>query len=254
MIDLDGLLETGRTSRVRVGIGLPPERLAPTAGELRDMDSAIELVGYDDSRALAEALSSKEVGAAVRGTLSSIDVLKAVAPLLRTESVMRVAVMSRVDGRPFLLAPVGIDEGNDLGQRLELARRAIAYFKPAGWHPEVGVLSRGRPEDKDRGEEIRRSLEDGETIERVLTTDGVPAKHYSILVEEAVRDRDLILAPDGVAGNLMFRTLHFVCAGRSYGAPIVNLSEVFVDTSRAKMDFTGPVLLAAGLAQLGCRA
>ena len=254
MIDLDGLLEIGRTSDVRVGIGLQQGRLAATIDDLRRLDSGVELIGYDNGAALAKALRDGGIQAAVRGTLSSIDILKAVAPLLKTERVMRVAVMSRADGRPFLLAPVGIDEGNDVGQRLELARRAISYFGPAGWRPEVGILSRGRPEDRDRGEDIRRSLDDGMAIESALKADGVAAQHYSILVEEAVRDRDLILAPDGVSGNLMFRTLHFVCAGKSYGAPIVNLPEVFVDTSRAKMEFVGPVLLGAGLAQLGCRA
>ena len=98
------------------------------------------------------------------------------------------------------------------------------------------------------------SLEDGEAMERILAAEGVPTGHYSILVEEAVRDRDLIIAPDGVAGNLMFRTLHFLGGGRSYGAPIVNLPKVFVDTSRAKTDYSNSVLLAAGLAQVGCRA
>lgn len=254
MIDLEGLLETGRASRVRVGIGLEPSRLAELADALKNRGCKVEVLGYGDARSLAMALSKDEVEAGVRGTLSSAEVLNAIKALSATDTVMRTAIMSHANGRPFMLAPVGIDEGNSFEQRLELARRIMSYFAPTGWNIEVGVLSKGRLEDKDRGEEIMKSLEDGEAIEQTLAAEGFAVRHYSILVEDAVRERDLILAPDGVSGNLMFRTLHFLGAGCSYGAPVVNIPKVFVDTSRAKMDYSGPVLLAAGLAHAECRA
>lgn len=254
MIDLEGLLETGRTSRLHVGIGLEHERLSRTAIELKRRSCSVELVGFGDAQSMAMALSNDQIDAAVRGALSSRETLAAVRELSDSGSVMRTVIMSGADGRPFMLTPVGIDEGNGYEQRLELARRTIAYLAPTGWRIDVGVLSKGRPEDGDRGGEIRSSLEDGEALERDLNAEGVTAKHYSILIEEAVRERDLIIAPDGVAGNLMFRTLHFLGAGRSYGAPIVNLRKVFVDTSRAKDDYSDAVLLAAGLAEVGCRA
>ncbi|UCE92214.1 MAG: hypothetical protein JSV90_03520 [Methanobacteriota archaeon] len=254
MIDLEGLLETGRTGHVRVGIGLEPRRLSRTSEDLEKRGCGVDLVGYSDARTLVRALMDEDVDAAVRGTLGSGGAVEAMRTLSATGTVMRTAVMSDANGRPFLLTPVGIDEGNSLEQRLELVRRTVRYFTPAGWRIEVGVLSKGRPEDKDRGNDIARSLEEGEAMKRALTAEGVPARHYSILVEEAVRERDLVVAPDGVVGNLMFRTLHFLGDGKSYGAPIVNLPRVFVDTSRAKEDYSGPVLLAAGLAHAGCGA
>jgi predicted methyltransferase MtxX (methanogen marker protein 4) len=58
------------------------------------------------------------------------------------------------------------------------------------------------------------------------------------------------MAPDGVTGNLIFRSLHFLGARRAFGAPVVNIDQPFVDTSRAKTDFSDPVLLAAGLAEV----
>jgi predicted methyltransferase MtxX (methanogen marker protein 4) len=74
-------------------------------------------------------------------------------------------------------------------------------------------------------------------------------KHFEILVEDAVKESELVIAPDGVAGNLMFRTLHFVGDRKAYGAPVVNIPKVFVDTSRGKADFSDAVRLAAGLFQ-----
>jgi predicted methyltransferase MtxX (methanogen marker protein 4) len=117
----------------------------------------------------------------------------------------------------------------------------------------VGVLSKGRLEDRDRGSDIRRSIDEGEALTGQLKDAGLQARHHTILIEDAVRESDLVLAPDGVSGNLIFRTLHFVGGREAYGAPVVNIPRVFVDTSRAKSDFSSAVLLAAGLVQKGVR-
>jgi putative methanogen marker protein 4 len=197
------------------------------------------------------SLRDGEIDAAVRGTLSSSAVLTELKRAFSLPEVLRVAVLEDHGGRPFLLAPVGIDEGMDMQSRLTLARATVKYFEPTGWSIRTGVLSKGRTEDASRGEAIRRSLDEGEQIAAAIRADGGAASHYSILIEDAVKECDLVLAPDGVSGNLMFRTLHFVGGGRAYGAPVVNMDRVFVDTSRGKKDFADSVMLAAGLASLG---
>lgn len=254
MIDLEGLLAVGCRSTIRVGIGIGGETLSRTADLLGDRDCHVELVGFDDPSGFSDDLHSGRLDAGVRGVLSSSDMLKAVRSRYAIDTVMRTAVLASSEGKAFMLAPVGIDEGRTRAERLDLVRATIAYFHPAGWRPNIGVLSSGRPEDTDRGEDIHRSLEDGRDITKTLVEDGFQAEHHHILVEKAVRESDLVVAPDGVVGNLMFRTLHFVGSGRAFGAPIVNLPAVFVDTSRAKADFVEPVLLAAGLAEMGCGA
>jgi predicted methyltransferase MtxX (methanogen marker protein 4) len=165
------------------------------------------------------------------------------------KEIMRVAVLGDPAGKPLLLAPVGIDEGKDMMARLEIVRSAVVYFSPMGWSPSIGVLSKGRIDDIGRGDEIRTSLADGEKLIQKLRGDGLDATHYSILVEEAARACDMVVAPDGVSGNLIFRALHFLGSWRAYGAPVLNLTKVFVDTSRAKADFSDSVLMAAGLAE-----
>jgi len=165
----------------------------------------------------------------------------------QVEEIMRAAVLG--SRKPFVLAPVGIDEGMDAASRLRMAEKTLRYFGCVGWELRVGVLSKGRAEDRSRGSEIERSILDGESIASSLAIKGFEARHYAILVEDAVRDCDFVLAPDGVSGNLMFRTLHFIGGVKAYGAPVVNLEKVFVDTSRAKEDFSEPVMLAAALAE-----
>lgn len=253
MIDLGALLERGCRSHSRVGIGLSGDSLEKTLGRLRSAKCSVRAEGYSDAHALIESLRSGELDAAVRGTLGSSAVLSEIKRSFGVGEVMRAAIMG--SETPFILAPVGIDEGLDAASRLRIAEHTLRYFAGIGWKLRVGVLSKGRSEDRSRGEEIRRSIDDGDAIAATLTGMGHEARHFTILVEDAVRESDLVLAPDGVSGNLMFRTLHFVGGAKALGAPVVNLDKIFVDTSRAKEDFSEPVLLAAALAEhaLGTR-
>ena len=252
MIDLDGLLATGCESTARIGIGVEGKALSQTTDALSRRGCHVELVGFGDPVSLCENLRRGELDAGVRGVLSSSDTLKTVRSLFGVGAIMRTAVLASSTDKPFMLTPVGVDEGRTMTERLDLVRTTIAYLEPTGWHPTIGVLSCGRQDDVDRGERIRRSVEEGGDMVSRLSDEGLQARHHYILVEEAAEESDLVVAPDGIAGNLMFRALHFVGSGRALGAPVVNLPSVFVDTSRAKADYSESVLLAAGLAELGC--
>jgi len=71
--------------------------------------------------------------------------------------------------------------------------------------------------------------------------------HCEILIENAIETCGLIIAPDGISGNLVFRTLTFLGGGHGHGAPVVNISRIFVDTSRASPNYVNALLLAASL-------
>jgi len=249
LIDIGALLALGCRSRARIGIGAPKELLAETRSVLKSRGCNVELDGFESSERLIGALAEGGVDAGVRGAMPSSSVLEEIRSHFEIKEIMRTAILKDKRSRPFLLTPVGIDEGRDRIARLELARTTISYFRPLGWEPRIGVISRGRKEDVHRGEEIRASIEDGERIAKTLCSEGYDAEHYAILIEEAVKEKDLIIAPDGVSGNLIFRALHLVAGAEAYGAPVVNLGRVFVDTSRAKTDFSGSVMLAAGLVE-----
>ena len=46
----------------------------------------------------------------------------------------------------------------------------------------------------------------------------------------------MVIAPDGICGNLIFRTLALLCGARSLGAPVL-MEKIFVDSSRARGNF-----------------
>ena len=63
-------------------------------------------------------------------------------------------------------------------------------------------------------------------------TDFEVINHY-ILIEQAIKDNcNVIIAPDGIIGNIIFRTLVLVNSWPSCGAVTFGIDNVYIDTSR----------------------
>jgi predicted methyltransferase MtxX (methanogen marker protein 4) len=216
--------------------GLGPVRVARTASELVD----------DVRRGMA--------GAAVRGTLSSHDVIPLLLEGTTATSPERVAVMTDGNGDPLLLAPVGIDEGRDLAERLSLMQGAIRLMTALGEAPMVAVMSMGRSGDEGRGEAIAISARECEALKDAAESEGATATCVGIQIERAVEEGNVIIAPDGVTGNIIFRSLHFISGRPSLGAVAIGVFPmVYVDTSRGKRDYVGAVKLARAVSNVATR-
>ena len=111
----------------------------------------------------------------------------------------------------------------------------------------VGVLSGGRLEDMGRNTRVDETLSDGEALTKQAIKKGISATHFGILLEDALESSNFVIAPDGITGNMIFRALHFFGGAKAIGAPVVNIDYVFVDTSRAKKDFSDSIALAGAL-------
>ncbi len=89
---------------------------------------------------------------------------------------------------------------------------------------------------------VDRTMADPELVARLTG-----AEHTEILIEDAARQYGMVVAPDGISGNMIFRTLTFLGAEAGHGAPVVNIDKIFVDTSRASADYTNAIFLAKSL-------
>jgi len=187
-------------------------------------------------------LMAGRIDAAVRGTLPANATLKALKRAEGVDHLERIALLETADGKKFLLTPVGVDEGWTVPEKVELIRKGRIIAKKFGLPEKVGVLSGGRLGDVGRHKQVDASMADAELVARISG-----AEHCEILIEDAIRTCGLIIAPDGISGNLVFRTLTFLGAGFGHGAPVVNISRIFVDTSRASPNYTNALLLAASL-------
>ncbi|MDD1671916.1 MAG: methanogenesis marker protein Mmp4/MtxX [Methanomicrobiales archaeon] len=192
---------------------------------------------------LIRDLMEGRIQGAVRGTLPANETLRELKRCTGVDHLERIALLETAGGTKFLLAPVGVDEGWTIEQKLALIEKGRAIAQRFGLTGGVGILSGGRRGDIGRHAVVDRSIAEAEHLARLSG-----AHHYEILIEEAVGNCSLIIAPDGISGNLIFRTLIFLGGGIGHGAPVVNIDKVFVDTSRASPNYTKALLLAASLA------
>ena len=192
--------------------------------------------------ALIRALYEGEIDAAVRGTLPSSTTLSCLKRAAGVSTLERIAVLETPEGHRFLLAPVGVDEGWTVEEKCSLVTKARKLASQLGYPDSTAILSGGRIGDLGRHPKVDQSIEDA--CEVAKRTGSV---HAEILIEDAARDYGIIIAPDGISGNLIFRTIALLGAGRGLGAPVVNISRIFVDSSRASSDYCDALLMAAKL-------
>ncbi|HOI68551.1 MAG: methanogenesis marker protein Mmp4/MtxX [Methanothrix sp.] len=256
---VDRLERAARGRRARIGVGVSgggPELLAglAEASDLAEIvlvgdpgpgaEVEVDLIRADDPASrLVELLAGGEVDGAVRGNLSATRVMRKISKTFEVR-VRRLSLLALPDWS-FFLAPVGIDEGDSISDRLNLAVQGAKYLESMGVEAQVSILSGGRLEDLGRSDRVDRTLAEGELVARLARDAGVRAVHRGILIEEC-RGDDLIVAPDGISGNLVFRTLMLLSGARGFGAPVL-MDPVFVDSSRARRSFVGPVALAGAL-------
>ena len=211
---------------VAAGVGKNKKVLEAIA----DVDFDVVKVESEDQ--LIELLFSGKVDAAIRGSLSAsliMSELKKIHPELYRASYIEFK------GKKFLLAPVGIDEGETVSQKLQIAILGSKFLEAEGVKPSIAVLSSGRPHDKGRNRRVDESMDAAEELTSLIKERFIDVKHYYALIEDAFSSgANFIIAPDGIVGNTIFRTLVLVAGAKSYGAVTLGMKEIYIDTSRSQ--------------------
>lgn len=233
---------------VKVGIGCAPDsKYVETS--VRTLNNPNVII-YRDPQKLADDLADGTIGAAVRGDMASARLLPLIRKSLGLDRLQRTVIMG-YRGKVIMVAPVGIDEGWTVEDRVTMAERSEALMKRLGCGDvRIAVMSGGRNDDVGRNEAVDKTLNEAREVVMQLNRDGRTSYDAQILIEDAVEDADLIIAPNGITGNLIFRTMHFIGNCPAFGAPLVNTDKIFVDTSRVKTDYTDSIILAMRLAEM----
>jgi len=257
---------------VQIGIGSKDD------GEIsfeRPLPAGIEVKGFGDAVCLMEALLSGNIRGAVRGNLPSSSVI---GELRGMGIEPRRAAFFGFRDRLRALVPVGIDEGPTPAERAEMALLAADILMalrnenadgdagpvhdPGGRDDagsqrvgtfrsiRVGVLAAGRPGDTGRSGTVARSLAAGREITESCMGNGLDAHLYGIEIEKALPASDILVAPDGITGNYIFRILFHFAGVEFLGAVYMGLPFVLVDSSSSRRHYDGPVRLAAKLVSL----
>lgn len=207
------------------------------------------IIGKDVEQTFIDLLKEGAVDAAIRGNLGS----KMLIPLLRSEfkskNLCRVTVLD-VGGKLIMLAPVGIEEGDYQRDLIQIAKYCKQLAAKLTIPYKIAVLSGGRLEDKERSKKVDRMLSESALLTNVLKKKGMDAQNFGIELERAVEgNATLLLAPNGIIGNIIFRSLVLVANIESFGALATALPKVYVDTSRAKASYLLPIIFASALSK-----
>ena len=259
--------------RIVAGLG-ENENIIKASKELNEIDDLeITLVKTEDE--LIEAFKNPEIDAVIRGSLKASKVIKSIKEFKSDKTINRTTYINTEDEEgfsnnyEFLLAPVGIDEGKNIEEKIILAVQAADFIQYLGKKPKIAVLAEGRKDDLGRSERIDESLiSSDELTNRLIETfkeldnfdndsdeisRNYSIKNYYILLEQAIEDGyNIILANDGIFGNIMFRTLVLLDKWPSYGAVTLGIEEIFIDTSRDQTveGYVRSLKLAYNLAKL----
>ncbi|MBN2154724.1 MAG: hypothetical protein JW776_01590 [Candidatus Lokiarchaeota archaeon] len=206
----------------------------------------------------------------IRGAISAarfLGFLKLMLTSLRTDiydvlRISRIALMETSDNLQFLFAPVGIDEATNFEKKKYILNNAALILTELGIEPHLSVMSGGRLGDIGRNKYVDETLETAELLVTYFENDS-PTKYQisndQILIENAVKKGNFLLAPDGVSGNFIYRTLVYLGGGKAYGALYSSVyfkhQKVLLDTSRVakEVEIEGSLMQAAGFTELALK-
>ena len=197
-------------------------------------------------------LTNNIINAIVRGNFSSSRFLKNVKERCNVPKINRLALLETYNDFQFFYGPVGIDECNDIESKINFINKAIGQFKSLNIEPKISVLSGGRLGDIGRDPIVDKTINIAEEVVGYLRKENPNLKisHEEILIENAIHNNsNLIIAPDGISGNLIYRTLVHLGGGKAYGAIYMDLTQVIIDTSRVGnlSEIHGALILALAL-------
>jgi putative methanogen marker protein 4 len=185
---------------------------------------------YNDAD-LVNSVLDKNIDAVVRGSLPASNIMQELK-----EHYPDLSRATYVNGEEyeFLLSPVGIDEGTNVEERYEIALNCIDFVKKLGKKPKIAILAEGREDDFGRGREVSNSIIESKKLTKLLqeNTEEEIINHF-ILIEKAIKSKcNIIIAPNGRVGNIIFRTLVLLSSWPSFGAVTFGIDRIYIDTSR----------------------
>ncbi|MFH1327801.1 MAG: methanogenesis marker protein Mmp4/MtxX [Candidatus Bathyarchaeota archaeon] len=247
---------TLKAAKVAVKKGFAEITLVGGTKDLQEISTnEVELIeSSKPEEELVKMLKEGSIDAVVRGSIKASNILKEIKRQLKPPRIFRVALLSTIRNHDFFFAPVGIDEGKNTEEKLMLISAGLKLIEGLGLKPKIAVLSGGRREDTYRWQSVNETIEEADNVvKEIRKLEITDVENYEILIEKAVKEgANLIIAPNGIAGNLIYRTLIHLGGGKSHGAPLYGIKYFYVDTSRVGplTEYVDAIALASAITRL----
>jgi len=202
----------------------------------KEKQNSIHLIDSSDPTSeIVNYLNNNLISCAIRGSLSSSKFLKSLDVILHISEISRLALLETSSGHQFFFGPVGIDECNNLNNKKLFIEKALTELSTLNIEPKISILSGGRLGDIGRNVDVDKNIKEAQELVDFfkLEKPDLKIEHTEILIEKAIENKsNLILAPNGISGNLIYRTLVHLGGGKAYGAIYMGLDYSIIDTSR----------------------
>ncbi len=221
--------------------------------DLRDLAHFALVSSKEPEKEAIKLLKQNVLNALIRGSLSSNKFLEELKRQLQLNDITRLALLETSAGIDFFFGPVGIDECNSFKKKKIFLKRALQELKRLNIEPNISILSGGRKGDIGRDDYVDETIRNAREIVELFKKESpkLNIKDDEILIENAIENQsNLIIAPDGISGNLIYRTLVHLGGGKAYGAIYMDIGKIIIDTSRVghSLEIQGALLLALALA------
>lgn len=208
-----------------------------------------KIISDNPERKLPELLVNGEFDGIVRGTIDDFKTYENYQDLVgkeKTEGLIELALLEDFHGRQFFLS----DGSNPIGwtkeEKIKSCEGIIDFIKKLGVKPKIGAITGVRHGTYQRRKSTREGVigilnqtyEDAEEVVRYFKNKGMEAKNYAIELNVAVEDGcNIIVPPNGMVGNQIFRALCLIGGGKILTCSRANIPHPYEDNSRCEKDF-----------------
>lgn len=133
------------------------------------------------------------------------------------DKILRLSVFLTHKEKLIFAAPAGPDMNDSLSDLTDCAEEGAAFIRRLGIDPFIGIISGGREGDIGRNEIVDRTIYDAEALQEILEKEKMPSKHYTILIEDAVKEANFLILPDSLSGEMILKTVAGIGEGREIG-------------------------------------
>ena len=133
------------------------------------------------------------------------------------DKIFRLSVFLTNKNKLIFSTPTGPDMNTDLSDLEFCAKTGRGIIQKLGIEPKIGIISGGREGDLGRNEVVDKTIEDAKNLQKLLEQEGISATHYTILIEDAIKEADFLILPDSLSGEMILKTVAGIGEGREIG-------------------------------------
>ena len=209
-----------------------------------------KIISEEPEKELAKILFNEEVEGIIRGTIDDFKTFEAYSALIgkeKTKEMIELGLMKDFYGRQFFVSQGSNPFGWTKEEKIKDCEGIIKFMKAElRMKPKIGFITGVRHETYARKKEIKEGVqgilnqtyEDADFIVDYFAKKGINAKNYAIEIETALKEEcNIIVPPNGMVGNQIFRTLAFLGGGSLLTGSRANLPHPYEDNSRGETDF-----------------